>query len=119
MSKSFQSTGNKATKKLDVIKLTPILSEQLKPEDTYKYVPLIDDESGETICMICFKFWHSKNSSLQSTMYKSNESLGNNESKQQQNEMNVHNVPIYNPIYFYVFSETQSFLKSLNNFCNN
>jgi len=109
MSKSFQSTGNKTSKRLPLIRLTPILSEQTKPEDTYKYVPLIDDVTGEIICMVCIKFWHSKNSSLQSTISKSNESLDSNDSHQ----LSLQNIPIYNPIYFYVFQKTQSFSKIL------
>lgn len=115
MSKSFQSTANKTSKRLPLIKLTPIISEQTKPEDTYKYVPLIDDETGAVLCMVCIKFWHSKNSSLQSTFSKSSESLDNNND----NQLSLQNIPIYNPIYFYVFSGTRNFLQKLDDFFNN
>ena len=113
MSKSFQTTCKKESKRLEIIKLTPIMNDQTKPEDTYKYVPLIDDETGETLCMVCFKFWHSKNSSLQSTLSKSNESIDNDN---MQSQHIAQNIPIYNPIYFYIFSKTQHFLKTLNTF---
>ena len=107
MSKSFQPTANKSSKRLSLIRLTPILSECSKPEDTYKYVPLIDDETGETICMVCFKFWHSNNSSLQGTLSQSlNDQRGDTPSMLAQ-------IPVYNPIYFYVFNATQNFLKAM------
>ena len=115
MSKSFQPTGNKTSKKLPLIKLTPIISEQTKPEDTYKYVPLIDNETGAVVCMVCIKFWHSKNSSLESTFSKSNESIDNNDS----NRLPQQIIPIYNPIYFYVFSKSQNFFKILEEFFGN
>ena len=115
MSKSFQSTPIKTVKKLDLVRITPIVSECTKPEDTYKYVPIINSETNECVCYVYIKFWHSNNSSLQSTLSGNSNNRDGNESNNSDNQ-SQQSIPIYNPIYFFIFNPAHNFIRCLNKF---
>jgi hypothetical protein len=133
VSRSFQSVAKKCTNKLDTIKLTPMPEETVKSEDIYKSVPLIDSQTNETICMVCIKYWHNKQSSLSNTMdsktskkqhpvSKSPDSNHSSSSLHSENFSNgsnsnsttTQNIPIHSPIYFYISSSNQNFIQAFN-----
>jgi hypothetical protein len=129
MSRSFQSAAKKCTNKLDLVKLTPMPDEDSKPENVYKRVPLVDSQTGETICSVCIKYWHNKQSSLSSTIdsketaskrsvSESPDSFHSSSTLQIESVSSVsahqQNIPIHSPVYFFISSENQSFIQALN-----
>jgi hypothetical protein len=122
MSKSFQSTGSKSITRLNnLVKLTPILNVNKRSEDTYKFVPFIDYETNEFICVFCIKFWHSNQSSLSNTSsvsdHSNNSSFDNNNQMDKTTGSNL-NIPIYNPIYFCIYNSAQHLIKKINQLLN-
>ncbi len=114
MSKSFQSTSSKSINKLKMIKLVPLLNENKKSEDTYKLVPLIDQETNTLLCILCIKFWQNSQSNLSSEITSASSSqLSHRDSFDGVLQTTI-NIPVYNSIYFCIYNSTQNLITNIN-----
>lgn len=136
VSRSFQSTLKKVINKLSMVRLRPLLAEEMlnqtAPDNNKsKYVPLVDVETHATICFVAIKFiWQNNQTSLSNTTseqrqtteravessqkyYDAETTDPDRNSTAMANQLANKSVPFYAPIYFSLHNSTHAFVRNL------